>query len=235
MVDNPITGGTPEKKAKDAAARDYVHLLELYLRTNFQGRGLTIYREVPLGKSVIGKNRKLDIFLLQEATGRALAIECKFQSVTGTADEKIPFALADKEGMPIRGCVVYGGTGWSPGVLKLLQGSRFAAYCLPDPDDLRSIKATERRAPFATWELDHVLAMTFSFWDVVELNQDANRRKPRTANFSDLREALAEARADKVRRLESDLRTARKPPRRAPREAAPELPLGQSASVGKKD
>ncbi len=63
---------------------------------------MVIYTEVSLGKTIIGKNRRIDVFLLREAHQRALAIECKFQNVSGTADEKIPYALQDLEALWIQ-------------------------------------------------------------------------------------------------------------------------------------
>jgi len=44
-------------------------------------------------------------------------------------------------------------------VLHTLEGSRLAAYCLPDKDTLAMGKPTR--------ELDHALAATFGLWELV--------------------------------------------------------------------
>jgi hypothetical protein len=140
-------------------AHDYRDLIASYIETNFGSQGLVVYTEVSLGKTIIGKNRKLDILILRKADQRSLALECKYQRVSGTTDEKIPYALQDLDAMWVPGCLVYGGDGWSSGVLHTLEGSRLAVFCLPHAPDLA-------RTP-ATLELDHVLAAVFGLWDFV--------------------------------------------------------------------
>jgi hypothetical protein len=135
---------------------EYADLIASYLVASFGGRGLAVYREVSIGKSIIGKNRKLDILVLAEP--RAFAIECKYQESQGTADEKIPYTLADLAALQMAGCVTYAGAGFSPGVIHLLEASELAAYCLPAPD------LTPSRT---TRELDHLLAMHFGWWDLL--------------------------------------------------------------------
>jgi hypothetical protein len=96
---------------------EYANLIAAYLAKNYGGRGLTVYREVPLGKSIIGKNRRIDVFAVHKASAKALAIECKVQTSAGTADEKIPYTLQDLAAMHIPAFVVYAGSGFSDGVL----------------------------------------------------------------------------------------------------------------------
>lgn len=138
---------------------DYRDLIAAYINENFADRGLTVYTEVSLGKTIIGKNRKLDLFVLRRADQKALALECKYQDALGTTDEKIPYALLDLEAMWIPGCLVYAGNGWSKGVLHTLEGSRLAVYCRPERPSLERTRATR--------ELDHVLAAVFGVWDFV--------------------------------------------------------------------
>jgi hypothetical protein len=138
---------------------DYRDLIAAYVEAHFARRGLVLYTEVSLGKTIIGKNRKLDILVLRRTDQRALGLECKYQDSLGTTDEKIPYALQDLEAMWIPGCLVYAGKGWSKGVLHTLEGSRLGVHCVPErPDLARSI---------ATRELDHVLAAVFGLWDYV--------------------------------------------------------------------
>jgi len=110
----------------------YRDLIASYIVTNFAANGLVVYTEISLGKTIIGKDRKIDVFVLRASDQRAIAIECKFQEVQGTTDEKIPYALQDLEALWIPGCIAYAGEGWSRGVLHTLEQSRLAAYCLPD-------------------------------------------------------------------------------------------------------
>jgi hypothetical protein len=137
--------------------KEYRDLIAGYIARNFAV--LEVYTEISLGKSIIGKNRKIDVFLVRPTDQLALAIECKYQDVPGTTDEKIPYALADLEAMWIPGCLVYAGEGWSPGVLHTLRASPRAAQCLPAMPALARTKLT--------WELDHILAARFGLWSGV--------------------------------------------------------------------
>ena len=142
---------------------DYRDLIASYVDENFAAHGLVVYTEVALGKTIIGKNRQIDVFILRRSDQKALALECKFQQVQGTTDEKIPYALQDLEALWIPGCLVYAGDGWSEGVLHTLKGSRNAAYCMPSRDDVR--RTTDTR------ELDHVLAAVFGLWNEVLVDE----------------------------------------------------------------
>lgn len=146
-----------EKEDKQNGGK-YRDLIAAYVDHNFGPRDITVYTEVSVGKTIIGKNRRLDVLLVRETDQRSLAIECKWQSVGGTTDEKIPYALQDIEAMWIPGCLAYAGDGWSEGVLHTLEGSRYAVACWPD--------LTLRRRQH-TLELDHVIAAVFGFFDLV--------------------------------------------------------------------
>jgi hypothetical protein len=137
---------------------EYATLIAAYLSRNYGPRGLAIYREVSLGKSIIGKNRRVDVFAVHHESTKALAIECKVQTSIGTADEKIPYTLQDLAAMHVPAFVVYAGTGFSDGVLHLLRSSERAAYCLPE---------AHLQPTTDTIELDHLVAMTFGWWDAV--------------------------------------------------------------------
>jgi len=137
----------------------YKNLIAEYIFRVHGQRGIKVYSEVAIGKSCIGKSRRIDLFVYCSQTNSAFSIECKYQSSQGTADEKIPYALTDMAALQMGGCVVYGGTGWSKGVLHLLESSEHAAACNPDPTSIRATKDTR--------ELDHLLAMHFGWWDLV--------------------------------------------------------------------
>lgn len=137
---------------------EYADLIAAYLTMNYGHRGLVVYREVSLGKSIIGKNRKIDILAMHHESSRALGIECKYQATQGTADEKLPYTLSDLEAMHVPAFVAYAGEGFSIGVAHMLESHKLAAYCLPS-FDLAPTKDTV--------ELDHVIAMIFGWWDQV--------------------------------------------------------------------
>ena len=138
---------------------EYANLIGAYVSKRFGPRTLKVYREIKVGKTIIGKNRCIDIFCVSDDTQKAFAIECKFQDSQGTVDEKISYALDDLRALPMAGCIAYAGQGFSDGVLHMLAASRHAAYCLP------TIGQTETTAE--TKELDHVLAVHFGWWDVL--------------------------------------------------------------------
>jgi hypothetical protein len=135
----------------------YRDLIAGYIVKNFGAAGLVVYTEVSLGKTIIGKDRRVDVFVVRQRDSSAIAIECKFQESQGTVDEKIPYALQDLDALRIAACLAYAGEGWSRGILHTLEASPLAAYCLPDRETLGRRRATR--------ELDHVVAATFGLWD----------------------------------------------------------------------
>ena len=137
----------------------YRDLIASYIHHNYAPHGLDVYVEISLGKTIIGKDRYIDIFVVRPEDRKAIAIECKYQDSQGTVDEKIPYALADLEALWMPGLLVYAGTGWSKGVMHSLEASRLAAYCLPDASTFGRSRETR--------ELDHILASVFGFWELV--------------------------------------------------------------------
>ncbi len=137
----------------------YRDLIASYIHHNYAPQGLVVYVEIALGKTVIGKDRQIDVFVTRPDDRKAFAIECKYQDSVGTVDEKIPYALEDLAALWVPGCLVYAGKGWSRGVLHSLEASRLAAYCLPDRGSFGRTKATR--------ELDHALAAIFGLWELV--------------------------------------------------------------------
>ena len=144
---------------------EYANLVASYVSRRFASRHLKVYREIRIGKTIIGKSRCIDIFCVSADTQKAFAIECKFQDSQGTVDEKIPYALDDLRALPIAGCIAYAGSGFSQGVLHMLAASRHAAFCLPVPGQVDTTADTR--------ELDHLLAVHFGWWDVL-----IEKRKP---------------------------------------------------------
>ena len=134
-------------------------LIAAYVLQNYAPHGIVVYREVNLGKTIIGKDRQIDVFVVRPSDQKALAIECKYQDALGSVDEKIPYALDDLAALWVPGCLVYAGRGWSKGVLHLLEASRLAAHCQPERPQLARTRATR--------ELDYLLAATFGFWEQI--------------------------------------------------------------------
>lgn len=147
---------------------DYKLLVARYIAAAYGDRGLSLYDELTIGTSIIGKPRRVDLLILEQRTGRALALECKYQDTAGTVDEKIPYALQDLAALRLPGALVYAGAGFSEGVLHLLKSSPQAAFCLPD-ESMRPLQRPRSVDAIhsGTWQLDHVLAQTFGFWDVI--------------------------------------------------------------------
>ena len=143
---------------------EYANLVASYVSRRFGARSLKVYREVRVGKTIIGKDRCVDVFCVagdqsNAASQKAFAIECKFQDSQGTVDEKIPYALDDVKALPMAGCIAYAGQGFSEGVQHMLAASPHAAWCLPLPGQSDPSADTK--------ELDHLLAVHFGWWDVL--------------------------------------------------------------------
>lgn len=167
-----LGGGTANgAAAKGMTGNQYRDLIAGYIHHNYASQGLEVYCEISLGKTVIGKDRCIDVFVVRPEDRKAIAIECKYQDSLGTVDEKIPYALQDLEALWVPGLLVYAGRGWSKGVLHSLEASRLAAYCLPDDTTFNPSKVTR--------ELDHMLAAIFGFWELVL--PTSKRFKPRTS------------------------------------------------------
>jgi hypothetical protein len=147
---------------------EYRQLIGRYLVSTYGPRGVDVYEEIALGTSTLGKTRRIDLLVLERPTGRALALECKYQDSAGTADEKIPYALDELRALRVPGAIVYAGSGFSDGVLHLLQSSPLAAYCLPDVSLQPLVRARGGEwIHRGTWQLDHVVAQTFGYWEVI--------------------------------------------------------------------
>lgn len=145
----------------------YRRLIGRYVLAAYGPRGVEVYEEVPLGTSIIGKQRRVDLLVYEARRAKPFALECKFQDSPGTVDEKIPYALQDLETMPLPGVIAYAGGGFSEGVLHLLQASERAAYCFPEESLLTVVRKSGSSIDSGTWQLDHALALAFGWWDVI--------------------------------------------------------------------
>ena len=85
--------------------------------------GLDYRRRLTVGKTIYGKDREVDVLFRDARNGNRLAVEAKYQRVTGTADEKLPYAVLNQATLPLPGVIVYGGGGFHQGALHWLCAS----------------------------------------------------------------------------------------------------------------
>lgn len=76
--------------------------------------------QVRVARRIWGAERRIDVVLIHPQTRKTLGIECKFQSVVGSAEEKIPATIKDIDAWPIPGIVVFAGTGFSDNMRSFL-------------------------------------------------------------------------------------------------------------------
>jgi hypothetical protein len=94
--------------------------------------GLHAQIEAKVGRRLWGAVRYIDVVLTHPETRMSLGIECKAQSSSGSAEEKIPTTIRDIEAWPIRGIVVVHGEGFSTNMRSFLYSTGKAV----DLDDL---------------------------------------------------------------------------------------------------
>lgn len=96
--------------------------------------GLQSRTQVRVARRIWGAVRRIDVVLTHPETRRTLGLECKFQGVQGTAEEKIPSTIQDIAAWPIPGIVVFAGEGFSPHMVSFLISTGKAV----EFDDLRA-------------------------------------------------------------------------------------------------
>ena len=85
-----------------------------------QELGLEVKEQVRVARRIWGAVRKIDVVLTHPQTRKTLGVECKFQAVTGTAEEKIPSVIKDIGVWPIPGIVVFAGNGFTENMKMFL-------------------------------------------------------------------------------------------------------------------
>ena len=85
-----------------------------------QQLGLEAREQVRVARRIWGAERRIDVVLIHPTTRKTLGIECKFQSVIGSAEEKIPAIIKDIDAWPIPGLVVFAGAGFSENMRSFL-------------------------------------------------------------------------------------------------------------------
>ena len=92
---------------------------ELLVEKLCRDAGHEVDTQVPYWSDYKGKDSFMDIVL-----DNNLAIECKFQKGTGTADEKFPYVLQECFKNWGKGIIVVDGSWWDEG-----QGLNIVTYC----------------------------------------------------------------------------------------------------------
>lgn len=82
--------------------------------------GLEATEQVRVARRIWGAVRRIDVVLTHPQTRKTLGLECKFQAVLGTAEEKIPSVINDIAAWPIPGLVVFGGEGFTENMKQFL-------------------------------------------------------------------------------------------------------------------
>ena len=85
--------------------------------------GLQAKEQVRVARRIWGAVRNIDVVLTDPSSRKRLGVECKFQAVSGTAEEKIPSTIQDIAAWPIPGIVVFAGTGFTDNMRAFLISS----------------------------------------------------------------------------------------------------------------
>lgn len=85
--------------------------------------GLRVGRQIRVGRRLWGAERRIDLVLRHADSRRSLGVECKYQGVSGSAEEKIPATIQDIIAWPIPGIVVFAGPGFSENMRAYLHST----------------------------------------------------------------------------------------------------------------
>jgi hypothetical protein len=93
--------------------------------------------QVSLGSGIYGTGIRADFVVMPRSRKEPIIIECKWQQTLGTADEKLPFLVANiREHYPYPTCIVIDGSGFREGALRWLRRQKdhkiFGVYSLSE-------------------------------------------------------------------------------------------------------
>ena len=74
---------------------------------------LEVHEQFEVARRLWGAKRQIDVVLIHKTTRKTLGVECKYQGVGGSAEEKIPSTILDIAAWPIDGIVVFAGVGFT--------------------------------------------------------------------------------------------------------------------------
>ena len=102
-------GGRGTRRWRDTPnnGNRFRHALAEYIRG--WGDGLEVAEEKYIGWRFIGTPRKLDVVVMNPVNCRSMAIEAKLQETSGSAFEKLSYALDDCIAAPIPSIIVFSG------------------------------------------------------------------------------------------------------------------------------
>ena len=83
--------------------------------------GLAAELQVPLGQRIWGPRRHIDVVFSHPSKGPRLGVECWYQGMPSTGEERMPLLLQDIEVWPICGVLVAHGDGFSPGFITFVR------------------------------------------------------------------------------------------------------------------
>jgi hypothetical protein len=110
-----MSGGRAAVSSGSDLEREVAHLAERL--------GLRVGRQIKVARRLWGAERRIDLVLRHTDSGRSLGIECKYQGVGGSAEEKIPATIQDIAAWPIPGIVVFAGQGFSENMRAYLHST----------------------------------------------------------------------------------------------------------------
>lgn len=88
--------------------------------------GLTAERNVNIGRTIWGTNRRIDVLITDPNSRERLGVLCRFQESSGTTYEKIPAEADDIQTWPIRGIVVFAGPAFEGEISAFLRATGVA-------------------------------------------------------------------------------------------------------------
>jgi len=92
--------------------------------------GLEIKKQVRVARRIWGAVRRIDVVITHPQTRKTLGVECKYQAVGGTAEEKIPAVINDIAAWPIPGIVVFEGAGFTANMqMFLISTGKAVEFC----------------------------------------------------------------------------------------------------------
>jgi hypothetical protein len=133
----------------------YRKLIESYLKKRFAKFDIDVRVHVTFGRNGAGGARQHDILLYHAESNTALALECKFQGTSGSAEYKISFVVTEeiRKDRSVKSYVVCGGNGWSQKFRGWMDQQPELLFCEPN----KSLRPSSK-----TQALDEVIIQHFN-------------------------------------------------------------------------
>lgn len=127
---------------------DYEDIVELCIKRACERNGLKATPQSTIGQKPGGGNHRVDweIYKVENPKIRGL-ISCKFQSTSGTAEEKIAYEVIkllhamEKDQRYIKSWIIMGGSGWSSGMRRFVNSE--LSYWIPQMKNCVQILTTD--------------------------------------------------------------------------------------------